>query len=66
MLIIFQMASSIRANSSARRFTNVGVLPKIERNVFIVKQSCTEPKDGVSTDESAAIMLYAFETNCIT
>ena len=86
------MASNTTGNSSVRRFTDVGVLPKrmlapiegyeneplvsleeaikplvdivpkIERNVFFVKQNCAEPKDGLSTDESAAIMLYTYES----
>ena len=86
------MASNTTGNSSVRRFTDVGVLPKrmlapiegyeneplvsleeaikplvdivpkIERNVFIVKENCAEPKDGLSTDESAAIMLYTYES----
>jgi hypothetical protein len=40
----------------------VNIVPKIERNIFIVKQNCTEPEDGLSTDESAAIMLYTYES----
>ena len=86
------MASKTTENSSARRFADIGVLPKrmlapidgyeteplvsleeaveplvdivpkIKRNVFVVKQNCTEPEDGLSTDESAAIMLYTYES----
>ena len=40
----------------------VGIVPKIERNVFFVKQNCVQPEDGLSTDESAAIMLYTYES----
>jgi hypothetical protein len=40
----------------------VDIVPKIERNVFIVKQNCAEPEDGLSTDESASIMLYTYES----
>ncbi|CAM4891511.1 unnamed protein product, partial [Rotaria socialis] len=40
----------------------VKIVPKVERNVFIVKQNCQEPEDGLTTDESAAIMLYTYES----
>jgi len=40
----------------------VDIVPKVERNVFIVKQNCHEPEDGLSTDESASIMLYTYES----
>ena len=40
----------------------INIVPKIERNVVIVKQNCAKPKDGLSTDESAAIMLYTYES----
>ncbi|CAF1071083.1 unnamed protein product [Rotaria sp. Silwood1] len=36
----------------------IDIVPKVERNVFIVKQNCQEPEDGLTTDESASIMLY--------
>ncbi|CAF3692225.1 unnamed protein product [Rotaria socialis] len=38
------------------------IVPNIERNIFIVKQNCREPKDGLTIDESASIMLYTFES----
>ncbi|CAF0873897.1 unnamed protein product [Adineta steineri] len=86
------MASSTTGNTSALRFTDLGVLPKrmlapiegyenkplvsledavkplvdivpkIERNVFIVKQNCQEPEDSLTSDESASIMLYTYES----
>ena len=40
----------------------VPIVPKVERNVFIVKQNCKEPADGLTSDESAAIMLYTYES----
>jgi hypothetical protein len=40
----------------------VNIVPKIERNVFIVKQNCEEPEDGLTSDESASIMLYTYES----
>ncbi|CAF3331736.1 unnamed protein product [Rotaria socialis] len=40
----------------------VKIVPKVERNVFIVKQNCQEPEDGLTTDESASIMLYTYES----
>ena len=40
----------------------VQILPKVERNVFIVKQNCHEPEDGLTSDESASIMLYTYES----
>ncbi|CAF4949467.1 unnamed protein product, partial [Rotaria sp. Silwood1] len=36
----------------------VKIVPKVERNVHIVKENCTNPADGLTTDESASIMLY--------
>ena len=39
------------------------IVPKIERNVFIVKQNCHQPKDGLTSNESASIMLYTLESN---
>ncbi|CAF1592868.1 unnamed protein product [Adineta ricciae] len=40
----------------------VNIVPKVQRNVFIVKQNCQHPEDGLSSDESASIMLYTFES----
>ncbi|CAF2603985.1 unnamed protein product [Rotaria sp. Silwood2] len=40
----------------------VDIVPKVERNVFIVKQNCQEPEDGLTIDESASIMLYTYES----
>ncbi|CAF1372887.1 unnamed protein product [Rotaria sp. Silwood1] len=40
----------------------VNIVPKVERNVFIVKQNCQEPEDDLTTDESASIMLYTYES----
>ena len=40
----------------------IGIVPKVERNVYLAKQSCQEPRDGLTTDESASIMLYTFES----
>ncbi|CAF1090304.1 unnamed protein product [Adineta steineri] len=40
----------------------VDIVPKIERNVRIVKQNCQEPEDGLTSDESASIMLYTYES----
>ncbi|CAF1139263.1 unnamed protein product [Adineta steineri] len=40
----------------------VNIVPKIERNVFVVKQNCQEPADGLTSDESASIMLYTYES----
>ena len=41
----------------------VDIVPKLERNVYLVKQNCQEPQDGLTRDESAAIMLYTLESN---
>ena len=38
------------------------IVPKVERNVYIVKQNCKKPADGLTTDESASIMLYTYES----
>ncbi|CAF1682869.1 unnamed protein product [Rotaria magnacalcarata] len=40
----------------------IKIVPKVERNVFIVKQNCQEPEDDLTTDESASIMLYTYES----
>jgi hypothetical protein len=40
----------------------VDIVPKVERNVFVVKQNCEEPEDGLTSDESASIMLYTYES----
>ncbi|CAF3999025.1 unnamed protein product, partial [Rotaria sordida] len=39
----------------------VSLIPDVERMVWIVKQNCIDPKDGLSIDESASIMLYTME-----
>jgi hypothetical protein len=39
----------------------VSFVPDIEQMVWIAKQNCTHPKDGLSPDESASIMLYTME-----
>jgi hypothetical protein len=38
------------------------IVPKVQRNVFIVKKNCQEPADGLTSDESASIMLYTYES----
>jgi hypothetical protein len=40
----------------------LGIVPKVERSVFLAKQRCEEPEDGLTSDESASIMLYTFES----
>ena len=40
----------------------VKIVPNVERNVFIVKENCKSPEDGLTSDESAAIMLYTYES----
>ncbi|CAF1334037.1 unnamed protein product [Rotaria sp. Silwood1] len=40
----------------------VKIVPKIERNVIVVKQNCQEPEDDLTSDESASIMLYTYES----
>ncbi|CAF5027307.1 unnamed protein product [Rotaria sp. Silwood1] len=40
----------------------VKIVPKVERNVHIVKENCRNPADGLTTDESASIMLYTYES----
>ncbi|CAF2829500.1 unnamed protein product [Rotaria sp. Silwood2] len=40
----------------------VSIVPKVERNLYIVKQNCKNPADGLTTDESASIMLYTYES----
>ena len=40
----------------------INIVPKVLRNVFIVKQNCEEPEDGLTSDESASIMLYTYES----
>ncbi|CAF4464276.1 unnamed protein product [Rotaria socialis] len=40
----------------------VGIAPKVKRNVFVVKQNRKNPADILTTDESASIMLYTYES----
>lgn len=40
----------------------IDVVPNIERNVYVVKQDCHMPEDGLTPDESAAIRLYTLES----
>ena len=37
------------------------IVPEIERTIFIVKQHCREPNNGLTSDESASVMLYTYE-----
>ena len=43
--------------------TLLDIVPRVERNVFVVKENCKQPKDGLTSDESASIMLYTLESN---
>ncbi|CAF4224451.1 unnamed protein product, partial [Rotaria magnacalcarata] len=40
----------------------VNIVPKIERNVYVVQENCQNPEDGLTSDESASIMLYTYES----
>ncbi|CAF2069652.1 unnamed protein product [Rotaria magnacalcarata] len=40
----------------------VDIVPNVERNVYVVKENCQDPEDGLTTDESASIMLYTYES----
>ena len=37
------------------------LIPDVKQMVWIAKQNCAHPKDGLTPDESAAIMLYTIE-----
>lgn len=39
----------------------ISLVPKVKQMVWTVKQNCYEPKDGLTSDESASIMLYTLE-----
>jgi len=39
----------------------VSVVPDVEQMVWIAKQNCSHPKDGLTSDESASIMIYTME-----
>ena len=39
----------------------VSFVPDVEEMVWTVKQNCQNPKDNLSSDESASIMLYTLE-----
>lgn len=41
----------------------VDIVRNVERNAFIVKHNCDEPKEGLTADESASIMLYTLESS---
>ncbi|CAF3310102.1 unnamed protein product [Rotaria socialis] len=40
----------------------VAIVPKVGHNAFIVKQNCKNPADILTTDESASIILYTYES----
>ena len=42
-------------------FPLVSLVPQIRRMVYIVKERCDDPQDGLTIDESASIMLYTME-----
>jgi hypothetical protein len=44
----------------------ISLIPDIERKVWIVKQRCTHPADDLTSNESAAIMLYTMEWESYT
>ncbi|CAF1353619.1 unnamed protein product [Rotaria sordida] len=37
------------------------IIPDVEQMAWIAKQNCNHPKDGLTIDESASIMLYTLE-----
>ncbi|CAF1461843.1 unnamed protein product [Rotaria sordida] len=39
----------------------VSFVPDVEQMVWIAKENCHRPKDGLTTDESASIMLYTMQ-----
>ncbi len=39
----------------------VSLIPDVEQMVWIAKENCSRPADGLSPDESASIMLYTME-----
>jgi hypothetical protein len=39
----------------------VSYVSEVKRMVWTVKQNCASPADGLTTDQSASIMLYSFE-----
>lgn len=39
----------------------VSIVPEVREMVAAVKQKCAQPKEGLTVDESAAIMLYSME-----
>ncbi|CAF4710498.1 unnamed protein product, partial [Rotaria sp. Silwood2] len=39
----------------------VSLIPDVEQMTWIAKQNCNSPKDGLTMDESASIMLYTME-----
>ncbi|CAF3685628.1 unnamed protein product [Rotaria socialis] len=41
----------------------VAIVPKVGHNAFIVKQNCKNPADILTTDESASIILYTYESS---
>ena len=42
-------------------FPLISLVSQIKRMVYIVKERCDDPQDGLTIDESAAIMLYTLE-----
>ena len=40
----------------------INIAPKVECNAYFVKENCREAEDGLTSDESASIMLYTYES----
>ncbi|CAF2772062.1 unnamed protein product [Rotaria sp. Silwood2] len=39
----------------------ISIVPEIDQMIYVVTQNCTNPKDDLTPDESASIMLYSME-----
>ena len=39
----------------------LSIVSEVDQMVYVVKQNCTNPEDGLTPDESASIMLYSME-----
>ncbi|CAF1018095.1 unnamed protein product [Rotaria magnacalcarata] len=41
----------------------ISLIPDVEQMVWIAKQNCNQPKDDLTNEESASIMLYTMDEN---
>ncbi|CAF1686440.1 unnamed protein product [Rotaria magnacalcarata] len=56
----YEKAPLVSLEEAVKPFVNI--VPKIERNVYVVQENCQNPEDSLTTDELASIMRYTYES----